>query len=417
MNSYVYAIAISDEGTLYAGGWFTTAGGVAANYIAQWDGGTWHALGPGIGGGGQIGVWSLTFDKNDLLYVGGSFATAGSVSANNIATWDGTSWGTLGSGADNPVYAITFDDSGALYAGGTFLSAGGISAKYIAKWNGISWSKLGSGLSGVDNANIEVNSLVLGNNHELFAGGVFTTAGNKISGYLAKYLTSVCGDGIVEGLEQCEKTGNSWAACCDTSTCTFKDEAVVCRASTGTCDSVEYCNGLNALCPAEDYTSVNGNICDDSNIHTENDICVNGDCIGEPIISDDDVLLTEEDAITSDDDSLLAESDASIMDDDMIVGPDDDATVMDDAPVTTDDGHPTDSDTVKPDVDKVDADTMLDEDVNQPDETVDETTDAALDTIVDDIDTVISDEPTVPDIDTLKPRNPIDIGCGCTLAF
>ena len=35
------------DGSLYAGGGFTTAGGVAANNIAKWDGTTssWSALG------------------------------------------------------------------------------------------------------------------------------------------------------------------------------------------------------------------------------------------------------------------------------------------------------------------------------------------------------------------------------------
>ena len=35
---------------LYAGGGFTTAGGVPANYIAKWDGSAWSALGSGMDG-------------------------------------------------------------------------------------------------------------------------------------------------------------------------------------------------------------------------------------------------------------------------------------------------------------------------------------------------------------------------------
>ena len=38
---------LTPDGSLYAGGWFTTAGGVAANYIARWDGTTWHPLAAG----------------------------------------------------------------------------------------------------------------------------------------------------------------------------------------------------------------------------------------------------------------------------------------------------------------------------------------------------------------------------------
>ena len=36
----VHALAVSGS-TLYAGGNFTTAGGNAANYIAQWNGSSW----------------------------------------------------------------------------------------------------------------------------------------------------------------------------------------------------------------------------------------------------------------------------------------------------------------------------------------------------------------------------------------
>ena len=41
------ALAVSGS-TLYAGGDFTTAGGNAANYIAQWNGSSWSALGSGM---------------------------------------------------------------------------------------------------------------------------------------------------------------------------------------------------------------------------------------------------------------------------------------------------------------------------------------------------------------------------------
>ena len=44
----VCALAVSGT-NLYAGGNFTTAGGVPANYIAKWDGSAWSALGSGIG--------------------------------------------------------------------------------------------------------------------------------------------------------------------------------------------------------------------------------------------------------------------------------------------------------------------------------------------------------------------------------
>ena len=51
MNSTVVALTVFDDGTgaaLYAGGMFTTAGGVSANSIAKWNGSAWSPLGSGI---------------------------------------------------------------------------------------------------------------------------------------------------------------------------------------------------------------------------------------------------------------------------------------------------------------------------------------------------------------------------------
>ena len=47
MNNFVYALAW-DGTNLYVGGRFTTAGGVSANYIASWNGSAWSPLGSGM---------------------------------------------------------------------------------------------------------------------------------------------------------------------------------------------------------------------------------------------------------------------------------------------------------------------------------------------------------------------------------
>ena len=75
-DPYVYALAVSGT-NLYAGGTFTTAGGVPANYIAKWDGSAWSALGSGVIGGTSPGVNALAADGAGHLFVGGSFSLAG----------------------------------------------------------------------------------------------------------------------------------------------------------------------------------------------------------------------------------------------------------------------------------------------------------------------------------------------------
>ncbi len=229
-DGVVWALTVSGS-NLYVGGWFSTVGGVSVANISKWDGNNWSALGSGLNGN----VYALTTSGGDL-YAGGSFTSAGGVSATNIAKWDGSSWSALGSGLgpdtiSEAVFALTMS-GGNLYAGGSFTSAGGVSATNIARWDGSSWSAVGSGLnaaavyalawSGSDlyasvssypfpvNPPLELSPgynlarwngnawsaagsglndgvsalVVLGS--DLYAGGSFTTAGGKVSAYIAR---------------------------------------------------------------------------------------------------------------------------------------------------------------------------------------------------------------------------------------
>ncbi len=157
-NGAVYALAVFDGGggpALYAGGEFTSAGGLQANHVAKWDGSGWSALGAGVSGGSETNVYALAgFDDGTgpALYAGGSFTSAGGVGASRIAKWDGSTWSNLGSGLSGCCFAVqalaVFDDGTgpALFAGGWFDTAGGVAAPGIAKWDGSSWSSLGGGL-------------------------------------------------------------------------------------------------------------------------------------------------------------------------------------------------------------------------------------------------------------------------------
>jgi hypothetical protein len=137
------ALAVFDAGfgsALYVGGKFANAGSVAANNIASWNGSTWADLGGGVSGTVEA---LAVFDDGSgpELYVGGSFTAAGGVPANNIAKWNGSTWSTVGGGTDGPVYTLrVFDDGSgdALYVGGSFSSR-------IARWDHSGWSTVGGG--------------------------------------------------------------------------------------------------------------------------------------------------------------------------------------------------------------------------------------------------------------------------------
>jgi K319L-like, PKD domain/Secretion system C-terminal sorting domain len=178
-NSTVYSIAVSGS-EVYAGGWFTTAGGVAANYFAKWNGTSWSASGSGM----NSGVSAIAVSGGEV-YAGGNFTTAGGVAANYIAKWDGTSWSALGSGMNSVVYAIAVSGS-EVYAGGYFTTAGGVAANFIAKWNGASWSALGSGM--LNYYNYPVSAITVSGS-EVYAGGEFdiTVAGRVVPWWIAKW--------------------------------------------------------------------------------------------------------------------------------------------------------------------------------------------------------------------------------------
>jgi hypothetical protein len=197
---------------LIIGGGFNYAGGLSANGVVKWDGANWVSLNwPAATGVGALAV----FD-NELI-VGGGFMTTGLL---YIAKWDGTSWLDCGSlpravsalGVyNNSVYAglqsnlsTTYihqasecvwssNNSGMdystrafavynneLYAGGVFTTAGGDSVNHISKWDGAAWSAVGAGV------NLAVLSLTV-HNGDLYAGGIFTEAGGNPANNIAKW--------------------------------------------------------------------------------------------------------------------------------------------------------------------------------------------------------------------------------------
>jgi hypothetical protein len=188
----VSALAFDSYGNLYAGGNFITMGGTTVNNIAKWDGTTWSALDTGV----DPGVNAITFDSKGNVYAGGMFTTAGGNTVNCVAKWDGTSWSALGTGMGvtyPQVYALAVDSSDNLYAGGDFTTAGGTTVNYIAKWDGTSWSALGSGM---DNT---VTAIVFDSSGNLYAGGLFYKAGGTVVKYIAKWdgaSWSVLGKGM-----------------------------------------------------------------------------------------------------------------------------------------------------------------------------------------------------------------------------
>ena len=194
MNDTVLALTVFDDGSgpaLYAGGDFTKAEGITVNLVAKWDGSGWVPLGSGVFGS-EVGALTVFDDGNGpALYAGGRFSSAGGVEADNLAKWDGSSWSAIGSGVEGSrVHDLTiFDDGGGakLFAGGSFQSAGGVTVNNLARWNGSSWAPITNGV------NTAVDALTVfddGGGPALYAAGYFTTAGALPANRIARWSGS-----------------------------------------------------------------------------------------------------------------------------------------------------------------------------------------------------------------------------------
>jgi trimeric autotransporter adhesin len=191
IGGIVRALAVFDDDGAGSNPEALYAGGDFPGRVARWDplSQTWTTLGSGISNGS---VHALAVFNNEL-YVGGNFTNAGGIAAADyLARWNGTSWSAVqssGSGVSAPVYALTvFDPDGdgptpaALFVGGEFTSAGGVSANLVARWDGNSWFQVGPasdpGFGPTDTKVTSLFGLDNGQGRFLYAGGDFTESAN-----------------------------------------------------------------------------------------------------------------------------------------------------------------------------------------------------------------------------------------------
>lgn len=133
----------------------------------------------------------------------------------------------------------------------------------------------------------------------------YTACAEAITNPLWNFTQPVCGDGIVEGAEECDCVNNNCASgpnadsCCIGATCRLAmgntcspihdgcctascqidaNATRVCRTSSSSqCDTVEYCTGSNKKCPA-DVFSVTGTTCT-TNLGTTSGTCFFKKCL------------------------------------------------------------------------------------------------------------------------------------------
>jgi N-acetylneuraminic acid mutarotase len=189
----VYALAVVGN-EVVVGGSFTEAGGVSANYVARFNTqtNTWSSLGTGSSNGVNSVVNALAVVGNEV-FVGGSFTSAGGVSARRVARFNTqtNTWSTLGTGSSNGVsgevraLAVVGNE---VFVGGFFTEAGGVSANYVARFNTQTntWSSLGTGSSNGVSGSVSALAVV---GNEVVVGGFFSSAGGVSANYVARFNT------------------------------------------------------------------------------------------------------------------------------------------------------------------------------------------------------------------------------------
>jgi hypothetical protein len=196
----VYALAADTNGRLYAGGAFNDIDGIAAaDRVAYYSGGAWHAMGSGAGqGGGAVDSVVRALAANGAnVYVGSdALNIAGVAQADHVAKWNGSAWSALGSntaGTDGYLPATATVDaittSGArVFVGGTFTNANADPlADHLVEFDGTGWKTIGSNGAGNGALNAGVRALAIFD-QQLVAGGGFSNAGgNDLADSIASY--------------------------------------------------------------------------------------------------------------------------------------------------------------------------------------------------------------------------------------
>lgn len=178
------AIAVLPDASIVVGGAFFMAGGVPVQNVARFDPMTsrWSSLSTGVSGSVQEEVSALLALPDGRLIVGGTFSTAGGISASGIALYDPATdaFAPVARGVFGRVKTFRFLDDGSILVGGSLaLDRGGVLSSLrlavlsadLSRWTPVSPDVEGFG----------VLAMAVAPNDEVLIGGQFSLAGGQAS--------------------------------------------------------------------------------------------------------------------------------------------------------------------------------------------------------------------------------------------
>lgn len=128
-SGYVTDIVEHDAGDgpmLYASGRFLGTDAEEFSGLARWNGAAWEILPSLLEGGSYRDILTMvSFDDGDgpALYAGGRFSSVGGVTAKSVARWRGGVWESLGTTLGHQVFDLHVHDDGREDGDGPFLVA------------------------------------------------------------------------------------------------------------------------------------------------------------------------------------------------------------------------------------------------------------------------------------------------------
>jgi len=195
-NDQIWSMAYQSDGKIIIGGEFTSYDGHEANKIARLfpDGSLDTTFSADIGP--DYRVFKLLIQSDGRILIGGDFHDIGGIERNNIARLnnDGSIDNSFnpGYGMNNFVYAIVQQDDGKLLVGGQFNTVNGVEFNRIARLNPD--GSLDITFNPESGANDCIFNMCLQNDQNILIRGIFT----EFNGMEKRYLTRLKPDGGID---------------------------------------------------------------------------------------------------------------------------------------------------------------------------------------------------------------------------
>ena len=193
-NNSVRAVAVQDDGKVLIGGGFTQVDSVGRNYIARLNADGSLDTGFDTSTGPNSFVFSVVIQSDAKVLVGGTFSQVDGEARNNIARLnpDGSLDTDFDPATDNEVRTITVQDDGKVLIGGLFTQVNVVGSNYIARLNAD--GSLDTDFDLGTGANYNVYGLAVQDDGKVLIGGWFT----EVDGVARNYIARLNQDGSLD---------------------------------------------------------------------------------------------------------------------------------------------------------------------------------------------------------------------------